>query len=195
VAADIAAAEAEVVCGQRAVLGDDVAEVARDLGVEADVVAGSTTQVVAEEAERGVELLKDDGLGLNFADLFGDDPLGHLLNDEETLLDDFDALGVADELLILLNNSLAGDQALEVVGSVEVVEAGERGETAPVVEGNITTGDQPAHGERLGDDTCNQSRSHNDGREKLGEHFERVLKIWLGKTAQKEVLKNGKVVL
>jgi len=55
--------------------------VAGDAAVVADRVARLTPQIVAEAAEATVELLKDNSLGLNLADLLCDDPLGHFLED------------------------------------------------------------------------------------------------------------------
>jgi len=51
--------------------------VACNATVVAGVVAGArgVAEVVAEESEARVELLEDDGLGLDFADLLGDDPV------------------------------------------------------------------------------------------------------------------------
>ncbi len=49
---------------------------AGDSRVEAGVESRRAAEVVAEEPEAGVELLKDDGLRLDFADLLGDDPEG-----------------------------------------------------------------------------------------------------------------------
>ncbi len=97
-----------------------------DVGVVADLVARLAAEITAEVSQAGVELLEDDGLRLNLADLLGDDPgsrmshefpwceigagdylpLGHLLEDDETLLDDLDLLGVAHNLLLLDDNLL-----------------------------------------------------------------------------------------
>jgi len=101
----VATTEPEVVTRKRAVGPADAAKVASNRAVEAALVARAAAQVMTEVTEAGVELLEDDSLGLNLADLFEDDPLGHLLEDEETLLDDLDGLGVADDAL-LLNNLL-----------------------------------------------------------------------------------------
>lgn len=56
-----------------AVLAEEVAEVVGDAGVVADLVTGDAAEIVVEVVEAGVELLEDDGLGLDFADLLGDD--------------------------------------------------------------------------------------------------------------------------
>jgi len=89
-AAEVGSAKAKVGGGKRRVGRDDVTEMASNSAVEADVVARGAAQVTAEGAEAGVELLKHDGLSFDLADLLGYDPLGHLLEDEETLLDDYD---------------------------------------------------------------------------------------------------------
>lgn len=89
-AAEAASAEAQVAGGERRVGRNNVAKVARNSTVEADLVTGGAAQIRAEGAEAGVELLEDDGLSLNLADLLGYDPLGHFLEDEQTLLDDHD---------------------------------------------------------------------------------------------------------
>jgi len=88
--------KSKVISRKRPIGLDDTTEVASDGTVEADLVAGDAVQVVMEESKAGVELLENDGLGLDFADLLEDYPLSHLLDDEQALLDDFDRLGVAD---------------------------------------------------------------------------------------------------
>ncbi len=100
VASHTAAAEAEVRGAQRTRRGDDASVVASDAAVVANTATGGVPQVVAEGADGGVELLKDNGLCLDFADLLGDDamwqnmrerrrvrfrenlPLSHLLQDD-----------------------------------------------------------------------------------------------------------------
>jgi len=117
--------EAEVVAGERTVWETDIAEVSSNGAVEANLVTRGTVEVTAEEVKAGAELLKDDGLSLNLADLLEDDPLGHLLEDEQALLDDLDGLSVADDLGLLFDGLAEVDRAIEVVYSVEVVEATE----------------------------------------------------------------------
>jgi len=53
------------------------------------------------------------------------EPLSHLLNDEETLLDDNNGLCAADHLLLLLNDEdvLALEFPSEIVPAIEVVES------------------------------------------------------------------------
>jgi len=102
--AEIGAREAPVVVAQRTVAVVEVAAVRGEAGIVTDTTTREVPEVAAEAVQAGVELLEDDGLGLDLANLLGDDALGHLLEDEETLLDDDNALGVADDLL-LLNNS------------------------------------------------------------------------------------------
>jgi len=161
-----------------------------DRRVKSNMVAGGAAEIVAEKSEAGVELLEDDSLGLDLANLLGDDPLGHLREDEEALLDDFNGFTVADEFLICLNNSLGLDFANEVLASVEIIKAGERRESTPVIEGDVTTGSEPVDTMRSGDDTCDQSRSDDGGLEELSEHFyERVL-VKVGKKGFK-LLKRG----
>ena len=66
-------------------------------------------------------------------------PLGHLLNNKETLLDDLNRFGVADKFLILLDDSLFRDGSNKVVDTEKVVETRERGESSPIIEGANTT--------------------------------------------------------
>lgn len=158
--------------------------------VVSNVVARGAAKVMTEKPKAGVELLKHDGLSLHFTDLLSDDPLGHLLQDEEALLDDLDGLGVANEFLGLLGNEcLGGYSADEVVGSVEVIEVSERRVATPVVEGDIATGGyksmllkigsfineyiftQSVKGMRSSGNACDQSRGDGDNFEELGEHF------------------------
>lgn len=97
-------------------------------------------QIVTEKRETRMELLKDDGLSFNFANLFENDSLCHFLNNEETLLNDFDCLGVANQMGRGVDDLAEVNRAIKVVHSVEVVEVVEGGETTPVVEGEETTG-------------------------------------------------------
>lgn len=93
-----------------------------DVAVEANLVTRETPQVTAEATEVGVELLEDDSLGLNFTDLFGDNSLRHLLEDDKSLLDDLNTLHTANNLMFLLDNNLFEAGAVEVVDTVEVIE-------------------------------------------------------------------------
>jgi len=124
VAANIASAEAEVLAADGAIGVADASKVASNAAVVTDLVAGLTCQITAEASKARVELLKDDGLGLDLADLLSDDPLGHLLEDHKALLDDLDLLGVADNVLLLLNH-LGELGVVEVTGAIEVVKVAE----------------------------------------------------------------------
>jgi len=170
--AEVETGESEVVGAQGRVRVHHVAEVAGDTAVVADAVLRLTAEVTAEGAHAGGELLEDDSLSLDVADLLGDDPLGHLLQDEETLLDDRDGLSVADELGILLDDGLREGGTAEVVGAVEVVEPGHRGEPSPVVEGVGSAGIEILRlvGKGGRDDGADES-SGGKNLENLGEHF------------------------
>jgi len=133
VASYTASAEAEVRGGQRTGRGDDASEVASDAAVVASAAAGFVHDVVAEGAHGGVELLEDNGLCLDFADLLRDDPLSHLLDYKETLLNDFNRLTVANDFLLFHYDGL-GNFSGEVVRAVEVIESRKRADTMPVVE-------------------------------------------------------------
>jgi len=148
--------------------------VASNATVEADVVTRDTVEVIAEETEAGMELLEDDGLGLNLADLLEDDPLGHLLEDNETLLDDLDGLGVADDLGLLLYDLGEVDGAVEVVRTIEVIEVIEGREATPVVEGDVVGAgeDLPADGDGFSESASDEGRGDKDSRSELGEHVE-----------------------
>lgn len=172
-------AEAKIAVAQRAVRVHDAAVVVGDVAVVADAARGVAHDVRAEVGEAGVELLKDDGLSLDFADLFADDPLGHLLEHEETLLDDLNGLAMADNFLLLLNDNLLADFTAEVIRAVEVVESGERRDAAPVVERvGVTRGELDSIvnglglGQRGSGDTSDDG-GKSDDLSKLGEHFER----------------------
>lgn len=173
-AAEVASRETEVVRANGVVRRDDVVEVAGNAAVETDAVARGAAQVTTEETEAGVELLKHDCLCFNLADLLGDDPLGHLLENEEALLDDDDALAVANNFLILLDYGLAGEVTDEVIGAVEVIETRERSKPSVVVERESTSDKALAYGKRLSSNTGDEGGGEGDFN-KLGEHFERVM--------------------
>jgi hypothetical protein len=104
--------------------------------VISNMMTRDVQQIGGEVAGRSKELVEDNSLGFNLANLLSDDSLCHLLENEETLLDDFDAFAVADELILLFDYGLFSNQTGEVVGAVEVIEAVEGGNTTPVVERN-----------------------------------------------------------
>jgi len=133
VAADITSAEAEVLAVEGAVGVVDASVVASNAAVVADLVTGLVCQITAEASEAGVELLKDDGLGLDLADLLSDDLLGHLLEDHKALLDDLNLLRVANNVLLLFDD-LGKVRVGKVTGAIEVVEVAEGSVAAPVVE-------------------------------------------------------------
>jgi len=122
-----------------------------------------------------VELLEDDGLSLDFADLLSDDALSHLLEDEEALLDDFDALGLADSLLLLNNGDrlFAELAVVEVAGAVEAVEVAHILGSTVVVEGVDSTTDAQVSGrsEWCSSNACRESgKSDDKSGSELSEH-------------------------
>jgi len=177
VAAEVVARETEVVDGQRVALIDNVAEVAGDSTVEADGAARNVAQVRAEAAEAGVELLKDDGLGLNCADLLRDNALGHFLENQEALLNDLNGLAVAHELAGGSNLSRGREGSNEVVDSEEVVESREIGVATPVIEGDTAVASREisatVKGNGLRRRTTDEGSGDGDSLENLGEHFKR----------------------
>lgn len=62
-----------VVRAERSIGVVDLAKVVNDAAVEADLVAGVTTQVTTEMAQALVVLLECNDLSFDFADVFGDD--------------------------------------------------------------------------------------------------------------------------
>lgn len=63
-------------------------------------------------------------------------PLSHLLQDDQALLDDFDSLGVADDLALLLYDLAEVDRPVEVIHAVKVIEVVEGRVASPMVEGD-----------------------------------------------------------
>jgi len=171
------AREAEVASGERSVIEADIAEVSSNGTVEANLTARDTVKVIAEVTKASMELLEDDGLSLDLADLLKDDPLGHLLEDEQALLDDLDSLGVADDVLLFCDNLAEVDGAVEVVYTIEVVEVIEGRETTPVVKGEVADRAEASWGgDWLRDGTSDQGRGNEESGGKLGEHFECLVK-------------------
>jgi len=146
VRADFSASEAQVVAGQGTSGVDEVGVEAGDIAVIADVAARDAAEVAGEAGEVGNNLVGDDGLGLDLADLFGDDSLGHLNQDSEALLDELDLNVLADQG-VLRGDDLLADGAVEVVLTVEVIEARQGGDSVVVIEAG-EAGDG-----RLGGDT------------------------------------------
>jgi len=133
VGANIDTTEAEVVVAEVAVV-EDLAPAVDDLVVITDFASRVATEVAAEATETAVELLESNDLGLDFTDGLSDDFLGHLADDDETLLDNVDG-NVAADKLVPLHDDLLNMAAREIVPSVKVIEAVEGSVTTPVVEG------------------------------------------------------------
>jgi len=107
-----------------------------DVSVIANRMRGHASQIALERSETAVELLEDDDLGFDVTDCLRDNLLGEFSDDSETLLNDLDFLCVADNLMVLYDNLVVAT-AVEVPGTVEVVEVIKGRKSAPVVEGNI----------------------------------------------------------
>lgn len=175
-ASDVGTLETQVVRRQRTIVIDERAKVRRDAGVEADMAVGTmdAAEIARERLEARDELFPDYSLSLDFADLLSDNPLCELLEDNETLLDDLDLFGMANNDL-LLNEDLAVVEATEVVGSKEIIKVGER--ATEVVEATVTTEViESTSGKRCrrewgGDCTWgSDGKKSGDGKEGFGEH-------------------------
>lgn len=112
----------------------DRANLRSDGLIKGDIAGRDMAQVVEEGRAAGEELLVQDSLGLNMADLLGDYPLVVLSDDCEILLDDLDALSMADNSLFL-DNRLGN--AREVINAIEVIKA--RNAEGTVERGVTTT--------------------------------------------------------
>lgn len=77
-------------------------------------------QVLAEEVETAEELLEQDALQLNIAQLLEEDLLGELLDDGQLLLNEVELLGLAGASSLLDEDLVEG--SVEVVDSSEEVE-------------------------------------------------------------------------
>jgi len=170
VASKIVAAEAKVVSGKRAVRVVEVSVVAGNVGVVADLVTRVASQVTTETAQAGVELLEDNSLSLNLADLFSDNLLCHFLENEKALLDDSDLLSVADQLAVLFHDN-AVLRAREVVTAVEVIKVGEGRYSVPIVERRpFVPFRETGLGNGSSNDAGNQKRNGDKRCGNLGEH-------------------------
>jgi len=167
----IASRETEIRGGERPVGIVETSKVADNVGVISNVAARSAKQVRRELTAGRKELLEDNGLSLDLADLFCYDLSGHFLQHEESLLDNLDADGLANNLFLLLDHDLAADYAREVILAVKVVETVETGDTTPVIERSVATSQALGPGvERCSEDIAGQSRNGKQGKSKFGEH-------------------------
>jgi len=130
---NVAPTEVPVVGAERPIRAVDAPVVGDDPTVVPHLVARVATQVPVEVAKASVVLLKHDRLSFHIADLFGDNPFGDFLEDGEALLDDFNGLGVTDDVLGGFQ-SLTPIIAVEVVHSIEIVKAGKGRKASPVVK-------------------------------------------------------------
>jgi len=160
--------EAEVVGREGAVGVNDVVEVTRNIAIIANLVVAEMPQIAAESVEARVPLLEDNRLSLDLTDLLGYYPLGHLLENEKTLLDDLDLLGVANDLVVV-DDGLRIRRTIKVVVTIEVIEAGHGADTTPVVERGGGPGSQFELGPE-GDGSCKDRRSKDSNDGEFGEH-------------------------
>lgn len=144
--------EAPVVGAQGAITVVEVAEIRGNARIISNTTSGGAPKVAAEAVQAGVELLKYHGLGFDFADLLGDDALGHLLKNKEPLLDDLDAFRMADDFLLLDNGdrTLTEVAVIEVIGAVEVVKTTKGADSVIIVERMRSTTSNELGGGRSG---------------------------------------------
>jgi len=100
VRADGSAIETEVVRGEITIRVNQIANMAGNITVEADVTARDVTDIIAEAGEDRLDLIDDNCLSLDITDLLGDDSLCEFLKDGEPLLDDLDGEGVAHQDIV-----------------------------------------------------------------------------------------------
>jgi len=130
-------------------------------------------QVMAKATHAVMELLKDDDLRLDFADLFCDYLLRKFFQDNETLLDNLDLLGVADSFF-LLDYNLATFGTIKVSRAIEVVKVSEGCNAMPIVEGD-GAGTRPRHKVLLNrdwfcDGTCGDGQDQGQVTDGVREH-------------------------
>jgi len=136
VLAEVLAGEVPIVEVEGSVVVDELGEVLDDLLIVSDLVVLSRVpaEVASESVQASEPLLEDNGLNLNLADGLNDDPLGHLLENKEALLDDVDLMSPADELVVPANEDLLELVPIPVVDTIEVVEVLQGVIATPVVE-------------------------------------------------------------
>ncbi len=74
VIAEVSARETEVMSCGGAVGIEEIAVLVEDVLIEADLLAGEATEILAKATKAGVPLFEDDGLGFDFTDGFSDNP-------------------------------------------------------------------------------------------------------------------------
>ena len=149
---DVGAEETKVLQVDAAVRKNELGDQRRNTRVEADVSAGDAAKVEAKVTETRVELIQNENLALNVAELSQDEPmfgehqynhhqeredllLGKLLHDCELLLDEQNLRSLTNRRLVDKNDLLV-TETIEVSRAKEVVEAVQRRKASPVVEGD-----------------------------------------------------------
>lgn len=174
-ATNINTAEAEVMVSDASILVEELAPVTSNALIEADTVTTDAAEVTVEASNAAVPLLEDNDLGLDVADGFGDDFLREFLEDNQSLLNDVDVVGAADEVT-LANDDLLGVTPVKVVNTVEAVEVVQGGETSPVVEAGMATDIDVSASSKLGSRLSTERASNGTNGQKgcsdegFGEH-------------------------
>jgi len=164
VGTNITAVEAPVVGVERTVVVEEFVVVRDNIPVITNMSLGATAKIVVEGPDARPPLLEDNGLGLDLTDLLRDDLLGKLLEDNKPLLNDFDLLGMANDVL-LVDNMLLVVGRVKVLTAVEVVEALQGFVPSPAFEGErVATGAQVDWG-------GNDGRNHGGKREESDGEF------------------------
>jgi len=174
VVAEITTRETKVMGRERTIGIEEIVVLGEDVLVETDLFAGETTEVLTETTETSMPLFEDDGLCFDFTDGFGDNPLGHLLDDEKALLDDLDLLAVANDLLLGGDNGLAAAGSVEVVDTEEVIKVAHGRDTTPVIEGLRSARNQiitAPDSQRSRGDASHGGESRDEDESDLGEHI------------------------
>lgn len=125
------------------VLVDELGEMLDNLLVVPNLVVLSRVpaNVASEAVQTRIPLFENNRLHFNFTHSLHDDLLRHLLQDEETLLDDVDGVNLADELVLGLDKNLLELVAVPVVDAVEVIEAFEGVVASPLIKDDVLYGD------------------------------------------------------
>jgi len=134
VAPNILATESHIVGAQAPVRVNDLVVVSRNTRIITNITARGAGEIARVGVGHGGVLVEDDFLRLDVADLLGDDPLYQLMDNGQTLLDDFNLLGVADLHLLLDDDDLVV-RPVVVARSVETIKVTHVGVTIIVVQG------------------------------------------------------------
>jgi len=166
--AEVETVEAEIFDGKGTVNVEELRSELDNVLVETGFATVEEQQVICEDIESTSQLLDEEGLSLNFANLFKNHLLSEFLNDEQLLLNKVNGLSSTEQLI--LKEELLVLESEDIVDAEEIVEAIKRCKASPTVE--VESSVTALKRKRSRDNTSSQNSAQSELNSSLKMHVD-----------------------